>query len=312
MVRLGLRELIGAGGRAVSKYTGTVFAVFLAQMFVALACMFAIAVVLAQQFAHLPMFDKAVGGDLVSLVYCLKFGKPSFLAVGGIVFAALVLWQLASWFLVGGLYGVLAQRPDGRGDTVRVFGASGATTYLTYARLALCSLPGWIIVLFVWGLGMGTVAPHVQHALTLTQLFGPLLLASLPALLLLHFFWTVTDYARVELTLRQATHDPGVIATYLRTVRYVVKRPITLLHAGVGWIALLLVTLLYAYLAHGHPMYGADGAVMLFFLRQGVSLLRMAIRVGVLAGQVELGRTRALPPKPGPGPKVEAKTDAKG
>ena len=305
-MKVGLGDLVGAGGRGLSKYTGTLFTVFLAQMFVAFACLLGIAVVLAQAFAHLPMFDEAVDGDLVALIYCLKFGRPSFLAVGGIVFAALLLWQVVSWFLVGGVYGVLAHRPEGRGDTARAFGASGAATYLAYARLALISLPGYVLVLFVWGVGLGMVGPRIEYALTLSQLFGPLLLASLPALLLLHFFWTVTDYARVELTLRHDTHDPGVLATYVRTFVFVVKRPLTLLHGGLGWLAWLLVTVLYAWLAQGHPMYGAGGAVMLFFMRQIVSLLRMAIRIGVMAGQVELGRTRTLPPR-----RVDVKQDAK-
>ena len=39
-----------------------------------------------------------------------------------------------------------------------------------------------------------------------------------PALLLLHYFWTVTDYARIELTLRQATHDPSVLVTYFKSL----------------------------------------------------------------------------------------------
>jgi hypothetical protein len=305
-MRLGLGELISAGARAISKYTGTLFTVFLAQMFVAFACMLGVAVVLAQAFGHLPMFDEAVDGDLVALIYCVEFGRPSFLAVGGIVFAALLVWQVVTWFLAGALYGVFAQRPDGRADTARTFGASGAATFLAYARLAVCALPGYLLVLFVWGVGMGMVAPQLARALTLAQLFGPIILASLPALLLLHFFWTVTDYARVELALRHDTHDPGAFATYLRTLVFVVRRPLTLLHAGFGWFAWLIVTLLYAWLAQGHPMYGTGGAVMLFFMRQIVSLLRMAIRTGVLAGQVELGRTRALPPR-----RVDLKTDAK-
>ena len=57
-LRLGLGDLIGAGGRSVSKYLGTVLTVFLAQAFIALACMLAIAVVLAQTYSHLPMFDE--------------------------------------------------------------------------------------------------------------------------------------------------------------------------------------------------------------------------------------------------------------
>lgn len=303
---LGLGELLGAGVRAVSKYTGTVLAVFVVQSFVAVACMLAVAMVLAQTFAHLPMFDEAVDGSLVAAIWCFQYARSSFLAIIGLVFGAVLLWEVASWFLVGGLYGVLAQRPDGRGDTARCFGASGAATYLKYLRLALCSLPGYVIVLVLFSTGMSIVAPRIEYALTLPQLFGPLVIAALPSMLLLHFLWTVSDYARVELTLRHDTHDPGVLKTYLSSIAYVIKRPITLVHGGAGWLLFLAVTIAYAYLAQGHPMYGAEGAITLFFVRQGVALLRMAIKVGVLAGQVELGRTRPLPAR-----RVEVKVDGK-
>jgi hypothetical protein len=306
MARLGLGDLISAGPRAVSRYTGTLFAVFVAQSLVAMAAMIAIVLVLAQAFSHLPMFDEAVDGDLVALIYSLRHGKPSLVAIAGIVVGAILLWQLVSWFLVGGLYGVLAQRPEGRGDTARCFGASGATTYLSYARLALCSLPGWVVVLFVLGACTGLCLDRIAHALTIPELLGPLAIATLPALILLHFLWTVTDYARVELTLRYESHDPGVFATYRRSVAYVLRRPVTLVHSAIGWFLFALVTIAYAYLSQGHPMYGAEGAVTLFIARQGVSLLRMATRVGILAGQVELGRTRPLPPR-----RVETKADPK-
>ncbi|HEX4423371.1 MAG TPA: hypothetical protein VH165_35930 [Kofleriaceae bacterium] len=306
MARLGLGELIGAGPRAVSRYTGTLFAVFVAQSLVAAACMIGVTIVLAHAFSHLPMFDEAVDGDLVALMYCVRFGQPSLVATGGMVFGAVLLWQLASWFLIGGLTGVLAQRPEGRGDTARCFGASGAATYLTYARLALCSLPGWIVVLFVFGTGVGLVANRIEYALSVPDLILPLAVAVLPALILLHVLWTVTDYARAELTLRHDSHDPGVIAAYLRALGYVLRRPITLVHAALGWLLFAVVTAAYAYLAQGHPMYGAEGAVLLFVVRQGVALLRMAIRVGILAGQVELGRTRPPPPR-----RVEVEVDAK-
>lgn len=306
MARLGLGDLIGAGPRAVSRYTGTLLAVFVAQSIVAAACMIAVALVLVQAFSHLPMFDEAVDGDLVALVYCLRYGKPSLVATGGIVFGAIVLWQLASWFLVGGINGVLAQRPEGRGGTARCFGASGATTYLAYARLALCSLPGWVLAMFVFGTSASLVGSRLEHALTVPELLGPLAVATLPAAILLHFLWTVADYARAELTLRHDTHDPGVVATYLRTLAYVIRRPVTLVHGALGWFLFALITAAYAYLSQGHPMYGAEGAVTLFVARQGVSLLRMAIRVGILAGQIELGRSRPLPPR-----RVEAKVDPK-
>lgn len=306
MPRLGLADLIGAGPRAVSRYTGTLLAVFVAQSVIAASCIVAIAAVFASTFAHLPMFDEAVDGDFVALIYAGRHGKDGMAVIAGIVFGAVLLWQLASWFVVGGAYSVLAQRPEGRGDTARCFGAGGASTYLAYARLALCALPGWIVVLSLLMFCHSLVKGRIDHALTVSELLGPLALAILPAALLLHLLWTVEDYARVELTLRHDTHDPGVVATYLRSLSYVLRRPVTLVHSALGWLVFALVSLAYFYLSLGHPMYGAEGAITLFIIRQGVSLLRMAIRFGVLAGQVELGRTRPLPPR-----RVEVKVDAK-
>lgn len=306
MARLGLGNLLSAGPRAVSRYTGTLLSVFVAQSLVAGTVILATTAVLANVFSHLPSFDEAVDGDLGAIISCWRYARNIPFAIAGIVFGAIVLWQLASWFLVGGLYNVLAQRPDGRGDTARCFGAGGASTYLAYARLALCALPGWAAVLFLWGTGLGLIKTRIELALTVGDALGPFLLATLPAFLLFHVLWTVVDYARVELTLRHDTHDPGVLATYLRTQSYVLRRPLTLIHAAVGWLAFAAISAAYFYLSIGHPMYGTEGAIALFIARQSVSLLRMAIRFGVLAGQVELGRTRPLPPR-----RVEVKVDSK-
>lgn len=305
-MRLTLGDLFAAGGRGLSRYTGTLLGVFVAQALIAAALILPIAAVIAQQFAHLPMFDEAVDGDLIAILWCLRHGHAAWFAIGGIVAAGLAVWQLASWFLIGGLNGVLAQRPESRGDTARCFGASGASTYLSYALLAVCALPGYMLVLFVLGIGWNVAIPKLEYALTAFDVLGPVALATLPALLLLHVFWTVTDYARVELTLRHDTHDPGVVVTYLRSLAYVLRRPLTLVHGAFGWALFALVTAAYMFLAAGHPMYGAEGAVTLFAVRQGVSLLRMAIHVGVMAGQVELGRTRPLPPR-----RVEVKAEPK-
>ena len=302
--RLGIGDLVGAGARGVSRYTGTLLAVFVVQTLVAAACMFAVAVVLAQAFAHLPMFDDAVDGDLVALITCIRGAHASLIAAAGIVFGAALVWQLASWFLAGGIYGVLDQRPEGRREVARVFGASGAATYLTYARLALCALPGMMIVLFVLALGLGMVSARIEHALTVLDLVVALLLGMGPAVLLTHFLWTAADYARVELTLRHDSHAPGVVATYMRSLAFVVRRPVTLVYGALGGLAWLAITCGYIYLAQGHAMYGAEGAITLFVIRQGVSLARMATRFGVMAGELELGRTRPLPPR-----RLDAKVD---
>ena len=305
-MRLTLGDLVGSGTRALKRYTGTLLAVFVVQTLVVLGTMLAMAVVLAQAFGHLPMWDDAVDGDLVSLVICIKWANANFLACASIGFGALILWSLASWFLAGGIYGVLAQRPEGRAETARTFGASGAATYLTYARLALCGIPGWLASMLVLALCMGAAGTKLAHALSVGDLIGPIALLVVPTALITHFFGTVIDYARVELTLRHDTHEPGVVATYLRTVAFVVKHPLALIHAGLGWIAFFVITFGYGYLAHDRPMFGATGAITLFVIRSGVSLARMAIRFGVLAGEVDLGGSRALPPR-----RVEVKAPPK-
>jgi hypothetical protein len=271
------------------------------------ACILAVSVLLAQSFSHLPMFDEAVDGDLVALIASIRYSEASFLAIGGVVFGTLVLWELATWFLAGGLYGVLAQRPESRGDTARVFGASGAATYLAYARLALCSLIGWAIVLAVFQfLAAWFLVPKLEYALSITELVGPLVMTFVPTAVLLHFFWTVTDYARAELSIRHESHAPGAFATYLRTLIFVARRPLTLIHGAFGWFLAILVTLAYLVISHGHPMYGAEGAITLFVVRQIVSLGRMAIRMAVMGGQIELARTRPLPPR-----RIEATNEEK-
>ncbi len=306
-VRLTLRDLVGSGSRALTRYTGTLLAVFVVQSLVAIATMVACATVLAQVFAHLPVWDDAVDGDLVSLALCVRFAKANLLACAGIAFGALLLWQLASWFLAGGVYGVLAQRPDGRRETARCFGASGASTYLGYARLALCSLPGWLLVLFVFSVSTNAMSARIEHAVTVADLVVPLAVSLVPALALTLLLWTVSDYARVELTLRRDSHDPGVLATYGRSLVFVLRRPLALVHTGLGWLAFAAITVGYMYLATGHPMYGAEGAVTLFVIRSGVVLARMAIRFAVLAGQVDLGGSRPLPPR-----RVELKAEPQG
>jgi hypothetical protein len=58
--RLALRDLLAAGPRAISRYTGTLFAVFVVQTIVAGACTLALSFVLARAVAHRPLFDDAV------------------------------------------------------------------------------------------------------------------------------------------------------------------------------------------------------------------------------------------------------------
>lgn len=307
MKALRLRDLLAAGPRTVSRYTGTVLAVHAVLMVVTGAAIAAIAVALANAFGHLPMWDDAVDGDVVAMIECIRYASTTFWAIGGIAFGALVLWQVATWFLVGGVLGVLAQEPEGRREVARAFGASGAAMFFAYLRLAIIQLPAYALVLFAFATGLTYVSTPVEQALTIPELLAPIALASLPGLVLLHFFWTVTDYVRVELALRGDSHDPGVVVTYLRTLAFVARHPVTLLHGLVGWVAWIGVTVAYAWIASGHAMYGTEGAITIFVARQCVALLRTAIRIGILGGQLALGRTRPRPLSaidPGPGKRV--------
>lgn len=294
--RVTLGVMIGAGIAAIRRYTGVLLAVFIAQSIVAVAALLAMAVVLTSAFSHQPLWDDAVDGDFVALVACLRFASSNVLACVGIAFGAALLWALASWFVIGGMYGVFAHRPEGRDETARCFGASGAATYLAYARLAVWSLPFWSSVGLVFAGCLHAAMPRIEHALTVADLAVALAIAVLPALSLGHVLTTVADYTRADISLRYDTDRRSVLATYASSFVFVARHPLTLLHSGVGWIGVGIVTASYSYLAADHPMFGSDGAVALFVIRQGVALARMAMRFGLLAGQLELATARLQPP----------------
>src|SRR6185312_5027646 len=83
-MRITLGDLVGSGSRAITRYTGTLLAVFVVQTLVMLATLLAMAAVLANVFAHLPIWDEAVDGDLVSLVLCIKWAHTNLLACASI------------------------------------------------------------------------------------------------------------------------------------------------------------------------------------------------------------------------------------
>ena len=120
--------MVAAGARALSRYTGTLLAVFVVQMIlVARGCMLAIAAraragVRALAAVRRRGRRRSRRADHVRA----RARARAIVASGGIVFGVVLLWQLATWFLVGGIYGVLAQQPEGRAATARCFGASGA------------------------------------------------------------------------------------------------------------------------------------------------------------------------------------------
>ncbi|MBP9086297.1 MAG: hypothetical protein KBG15_09260 [Kofleriaceae bacterium] len=290
-----LADLVAAGWRGCARYTGTLLSVFVTQSLVALICLITVAQVLASVFSHRPLFDEGVRGDLIALVWATRHGASALIASVWLVIGVALMWSMSSWFLVGGINAVLLKNPQGRAATAQQFGAGGSNTFLAYGVITLLTVPFLVLVLFVFGITAGVAIPRMQYALTVPQLIAPLALALLPALILLAVTWTIVDYARIDLTRHRNSHALGPFAAYLRAVRFVITHPLTIGHTLLGWLIWLGIGIGYSYIAYGHPMLGADGAVTLYVIRLGVQLFRMAVKFGVIAGQVQLSQQCPAP-----------------
>ena len=133
--RVGLPQMLRAGLRAITDYTGTFLGLFCVQVLVALGAGFTIAQILARAFESRPRFDAGVDGVVAALIEALRNAGATVSAITWVGLGAIVLWGMLSWFLAGGLISVLAERPHGRGETARTFGAGGATHFFALARL---------------------------------------------------------------------------------------------------------------------------------------------------------------------------------
>ena len=293
-----LRDMARAGWRSLSQYTGTVLAVFLVQFVAAWIAGLAILMILDDAFAARPMFDDAVDGDLVSLLVIIRDAPAVIAAVSWVVLGAVAAWLVWSWFLTGGVLAVLTERPRGRLDTARCFGAGGASTFLVFARLGLVSCALQLPALLALSFGVGYLGDRIATAITVGELYGPLVLGLAPAALLHVLASTVVDYARAELTLRRPTHETlGARRATVRAAGYLIRRPVAIGHVLAYWLVVVAVWLVFVWLAHGHAMLGTSGALALFAIRQAVALVRSALKFGLLAGQVELTATRPPPPR---------------
>lgn len=296
---LRLGGLVRAGARAVSTYTGMVLALFLVQVIVAWGAWVVVARILIAAFAQRPIFDDAVDGDLVAWLEVLREHRLVFEAIGMIGLGAALAWITTSWFLTGGVLAVFTERPRGRRETARTFGAGGASTFLVYARLAIWSLfLDALPTLLILSIGLGYLGGRLEYALTVRELYGPLVLALGPAALYHAVVSTAVDLARAELTLRRPTHERlGATRALFRAFGFVVRRPVAIVHVLLYWLAFVGLTLAFVWMAHGRAMLGTSGAMALLALRTGLALVRFALKAGVLAGQVELTSTRPPPPR---------------
>lgn len=295
-VRLG--DMVRAGLRSVSQYTGTVLAMFVVQFIAAWIAGFAILLILDGAFGQRPIFDDAVDGDLVALLIVIRNAPAVIAAITWVVIGAVLAWLVWSWFLTGGVLAVLTERPRGRLETARCFGAGGANTFFVFARLGVLSLLLNLPALFALGFGVGYLAERIATAMTVGELIVPLILGLGPAAVLHVLASTAIDYARAELVLRRPTHESlGALRAAVRAIGYLARRPVAILHVFAYWLAFAAVWVVFVWLAHGHAMLGTSGALALFAIRQAVTLVRTTLKFALLAGQVELTGTRPPPPR---------------
>ncbi len=284
--------MLAAGGRALVHHRWLLASIYAAQVIVSVAIGGVVASALAAAFAQQPAFDRAVAGNPVALVTVLADQPGLFTALGWTIVAAALLWGMASWFLTGGLIGALLDSSTSPTATAaaRRFGAAGATTLLSYARLAVLSAIPYAIVVGAIGAGVAGPLEDFTHAATLGEAISAVVLGALPGVVLGVFVRTAMDYARIDLAL---AGDGRRVAwrALLRAFKLVALRPVALAHALIGVSALLLVTGTYIALTWNAPFAGAAGAVGLFAIRQVVSALRFSTHVAVIAGQVRCVRS---------------------
>ena len=293
-----LRRMLRAGVRGVSEYTGMVLALFVVQILVSWGAGLIMALILMRSFGDKPLFDDAVDGDLAALLEILRGGGQVFGAIAFVGVGAVLTWVVLRWFLAGGVLAVFTEQPRGRRETARCFGAGAVSYFLVFARLGLISFALNVPALMALSAGLEWATGRFEHALTMTEVIVPLVLGLLPAALLHVVASTIIDYARAELVLRRPDHESlGAVRTTMRAAGFVVRRPLALGHVLVYWAIFIAVSLGFAWLSHGHAMLGTSGALSLLAIREGLSLLRSALAIGVTAGQVELTATRPPPPR---------------
>jgi hypothetical protein len=290
-----LGQLITGGARAVTRYKGLFITLYLVQLVIAGLVAWTASKVLATVFAHSPVFDQAVAGDLASLIFVITdqlyvFASILFLALG-----AVLGYAILSWYLIGGLNAVLLTAPDKRGEVARCFGAGGARTFYAYVRLFLLSLVPYGIIASLFLFGLSSAADDLAYGLTFGDVAAAVLPKLSPALFLLLIHLTVLDYARIELS---RTIGLASRHAFFRAYKTVLTdwRPLAHVLTYIAFFA--LVSTIYIYATQGHAMAGALGAIALFVIRQLFLVVRYLGKMTCASGQIVYANQRASDDRP--------------
>ena len=287
-----LGKMIGRGARVLRRYPGLVGTLYAAQLAVALGAGWVMTRILAAAFAGQPLFDAAVDDDAVALVTIVAERGIVFQSVMWVGIGAIGSYAVLSWFVTGGLIATLLERPRGRRDTARCFGAGGAATFFAYARLTLLSLVPYTIALVAFGLGLERASDGLRYALTIGDVIRALFPNLAPAAILLWIAFCAVDYARIDLSrYPKQSSTRALLRAYkkLFTVRW------PLVHVLMYYLAFIAISLVFLAATVDRPTLGPGGAVLLFAARQLTSMVRFAAKIVLVGGQVELAATFGAP-----------------
>ncbi len=281
------------------RYAGVVMTTFLIQLLIASGAGFVAAQMLAAAFSRRPYFDAAVDGDVTAWVHLLTTQLEVFRGILWVPLAAALLWVVVSWFLRGGVLRVFAERPDDRARTMEAFARGGASNFWAYARLGLMS---WVlyssIILPLLGVGISLVQQPLAQTTSLLAWSGYFCLGAAPALAAALLVDTATSLASVLLDATPPGSPKRAWAHFALGLSIAFARPRLMLHALTGWFAMLLVASAYMAISFDKPMLGAQGALVLWFLRTATSGARHFIKLAMMAGQAEALRVVGDAPAP--------------
>ncbi|MCG8417639.1 MAG: hypothetical protein MJE77_06800 [Proteobacteria bacterium] len=316
---LSIGDMLGTGVAMLRRYPRLWLSLYLVEFVVAAIVAWVVARILVDQFGTLPIFDRAVQGDLIALLNVLGEGRSSFAAVLLLVMGALGGYVVLSWYLIGGANAVLIQRPEARREVVECFGTGGAATFYSYFRLALWTVIPHGICFAALSVGLSLGADSLKYAITGGDVVRAVIFPLIPVAALYWLNATAIDYARIELSRRAgpagrpdraseaefddstAAERPAIrsakplsaIGALVRGYRTVVTNPRPLVHVLLYGLFFASVSVVYVALTHGRPMSGATGAIAIFAIRQVVLFTRYTGKIVCAGGQVAFSQGRS-------------------
>lgn len=206
-----------------------------------------------------------------------------------VVVGLLFLHGLAWLLLLGGILDRFANR--GPMFSLSRFLETGGQHFFPLLRLALVCAPLYFLVYKLAAWGMGLIGDLARSSTRELPVLIAASAATLGTLLLLHLVRMISDYAKVMLVLGERR---SALAAAFSGLGFVLRHPlrtwgVDLLFAGAG-LALLGG---YHLVAPGVNQATAWAVFGAFALGQAYVLLRIVLRLGLLAAELEVYRLRS-------------------